>query len=370
VIKEALEALYKSYYGENQIIPCRCGVACENEYLLSKPKIVFALKEPHTSQSEIDITSCLERQIKRGLEGHPFERGWSYTWVQAGIWAYAIHNGFKSYRELRKPLYEAQGLQTIGIINLKKSGGGSSAIRSVISKRAKLEETLWKKELELLRPDLIICGNTYNDIVEDLVLPKMPLLKTKDFFYHYSKWNYGDNTSILLQFWHPGRRGDRDRTLKTLNLLVNRLKKNEPLMANNPNNFEKNTIPRVKKKGPPIIRLTRWESTISLPRKGNKAPQDNGYTTIYGVDAEGHERVYAQVPSEQWKEWSKTDSMWKVAHAAMIRHWLSDPRTRDGVILIHIEAALKKGDDKTAFDLWNALSESTRAEIMTKRKDQ
>ena len=368
MINEDLESLYKKYYGKNQKIPCRCGVACEEEYLLSNPKIVFALKEPHTSKSEINITSGLERQVKRGLKGQPFERGWSYTWVQAGIWAYAIHNGFKNYRELRKPLYEAQGIQTVGMINLKKSGGGPSAINNVISKRAKIEATLWKKELEIMHPDLIICGNTYNDIVENLILPKIPLLKTKDFFYHYSKWNYGDNTSILLQFWHPGRRGNRDQTLKTLNLLIDRLKKNEPFITKNFGKIEEKTIKFTEKQGPPIIRLTRWETTYSLPKKGSKEPKKDGDTTIYGVDKEGKERVYAQVPSEQWGEFSKTDSMWKTAHSAMIQRLLSDPSTRDTVILIYIESALKKGDEKTAFDLWNALSESTKAEIMAKQK--
>ena len=367
MINEDLEILYNNYYGENKIIPCRCGVASEKEYLLSNPKIVFALKEPHTSKSEINITSGLERQIIRGLKGRSFERGWSYTWVQAGIWAYAIHNGFKSYQELRKPLYEAQGIQTIGMINLKKSGGGPSAIRNVISKRAKIEAALWKKELEIMHPDLIICGNTYNDIVENLVLPKIPLLKTKDFYYHYSKWNYGDNTSILLQFWHPGRRGDRDQTLKTLNLLIDGLKKKEPFVTNNFGKIEEKTIKRIEKQGPPVIRLTRWETTLSLPKKGSKEPKKDGDTTIYGVDTEGKERIYAQVPSEQWAEWSKTDSMWKDAHSAMIQRLLSDPSTRDTVILINIEAALKKGEEDTAIKLWDALSDTTKAEIIAKQ---
>jgi len=365
-MNEDLETLYNKYYGKKQNIPCRCGVACENEYLLSNPKIVFALKEPHTSKSEINITSGLERQIKRGLKGRSFERGWSFTWVQAGIWAYAIHNGFRSYQELRKPLYEAQGIQTIGMINLKKSGSGPSAIKNVISKRAKIEAVLWKKELEIMHPDLIICGNTYNDIVENLILPKIPLLKTKDFFYHYSKWNYGDNTSILLQFWHPGRRGDRDQTLKTLNLLIDGLKKKEPFITNNFGKIEEKTIKRIEKQGPPIIRLTRWETTLSLPKKGSKAPENDGDTTLYGVDAEGNEKVYAQIPSEQWEEWSTTDPLWREAQSAIFQHLLSDPKTRDTVIQINLQSALEKGDKETAVKLWNALSDSAKAKLMAK----
>ena len=47
----------------------------------------------------------------------------------------------------------------------------------------------------------------------------------------------------------------------------------------------------------------------------------------------------------------------------MFKRLSSDPRTRDTVIIINIEAALKKGDEKTAIELWNALSETTKAKI-------
>lgn len=125
---------------------------------------------------------------------------------------------------------------------------------------------------------------------------------------------------------------------------------------------------RTKKQESPVIRLTRWSVTTSLPKKGSKDLKKDGDTTIYGVDAEGNERVYAQIPSEQWEQWSKTDSMWKTAHSAMIQGLLSNPSTRDTVILINIEAALKKGDEKMAAELWNALSDTKKAEILAKPK--
>lgn len=52
----------------------------------------------------------------------------------------------------------------------------------------------------------------------------------------------------------------------------------------------------------------------------------------------------------------------------MIQRLLSDPSTRDTVILINMEAAFRKGDEKMAVELWNALSESTKAEIIAKPK--
>jgi len=106
--------------------------------------------------------------------------------------------------------------------------------------------------------------------------------------------------------------------------------------------------------------------TSSLPKKGINDPKKDGDKTIYGVDVEGNERVYAQVPSEQWEEWSKTDPLWKQAQKVMFQHLLSDPKTRDTVIKINMRAALGKGDEETAVKLWNALSESAKAELMAK----
>ena len=103
---------------------------------------------------------------------------------------------------------------------------------------------------------------------------------------------------------------------------------------------------------------------LSSPEKGSKVPEKDGDTTIYGVDAEGNEKIYAQVPSEGWEEWSKTDPLWSQAQKTMFRCLLSDPKTRDTVIKINIQAALEKGDEETAIKLWNALSESAKVELM------
>lgn len=104
--------------------------------------------------------------------------------------------------------------------------------------------------------------------------------------------------------------------------------------------------------------------TLPLPKKESKDLKKDGDTTLYGVDAEGNERVYAYVPSEQWEGWSKTDPLWSQAQKTMFQRLLSDPKTRDTVIKINIQAALEKGDEETTIKLWNALSESAKVELM------
>ena len=125
---------------------------------------------------------------------------------------------------------------------------------------------------------------------------------------------------------------------------------------------------RIKKQESPIIRLTRWQVEASLSKKSSKEPPKGENWTICVVDAEGNERVYAQVPYEQFEKWSETDHLWRQDQSAMFDRLLSDPSTRHTVIKINIQAALEKGDKDTAIRLWNALSDSAKAELMAKPK--
>ena len=99
---------------------------------------------------------------------------------------------------------------------------------------------------------------------------------------------------------------------------------------------------RIKKQESPILRLTRWQVEASLSKKSSKELPKCENWTIYGVDAEGNERVYAQVPYEQYEKWSKTDHLWRQAQSAMFGRLLSDPITRDTVIKIISKQLWKK----------------------------
>jgi hypothetical protein len=125
-------------------------------------------------------------------------------------------------------------------------------------------------------------------------------------------------------------------------------------------------VARTKKQEHPIIRLTRFEIQITVPKKEDKESTKETIHTFYGVDAEGNERVYAQLSDEQFKKWSKKDSLWLQAQSAMFHRLLSKPKTRDSLIRINLKAALENGDEKMAAKLWDALSESAKAELMPK----
>jgi hypothetical protein len=82
----------------------------------------------------------------------------------------------------------------------------------------------------------------------------------------------------------------------------------------------------IKKQESAIIRLTRLQVDVSsLNKKTSKEPPKDENWTIYGVDAEGNERVYAQVRSGQFEKWSQTDRLWSQAQSALFDRLLSNP---------------------------------------------
>jgi len=224
MINERLDSLYKDYYGDriNDIIPC--GVVDEQVYLKVYPKIVFLLREPHAGKAGFTIPNGLRRNVEKGLRNERLERGYMYTWRQAGVWAYAIINGFDRYETLRKDVYVVKGLQAIGMTNLKKTGGGASSNPKQISHFAKKETTLWLKELDTMRPDIIICGNTYHDVIDNLGLEKILLVNKDRMPYYYSILYLGAVQTIILDFWHPNNRNKRNYNLSILSILIDRLK--------------------------------------------------------------------------------------------------------------------------------------------------
>jgi hypothetical protein len=243
MINDQLSELYAQYYSQRYNEDYKkkmimCGVVDEEAYLRSTPRIVFVLKEPHTDKVGFSIPERLNDNINRGTNG--FEKAWGYTWNQAGIWAYAVHNGFKNYEELRKPAVIAEGVRTIGMTNLKKTGGGPVEIQRKIRSEARREVELWRRELEIMDPELIICGRTYKNVTSNLGTEcnnRLPDIHGRT--YHYSLWEINGHKTVILEFSHPANRKNRDETLELLRQLMKSLE-DAGLIRKSDTNFESN----------------------------------------------------------------------------------------------------------------------------------
>lgn len=209
MVSKELEELYQRYC-ELYIAPNEhfvpCGVTNQEAYESSHPKLVFVLKEPNDPEQTPgwSIVGFLQRQVQSGLsDGHIYP-----IWKVVGIWSYAIHNGFPRYGDINTFQIAAEGLKCIGMTNLKKSGGGGTADNRLIYEYAKRTVELWKSELEIMAPDIILCCGTFW-IVVDLLGLKLKTTKTATGLY-YSVWNHGRGDALLVSISHPASRGKKD----------------------------------------------------------------------------------------------------------------------------------------------------------------
>ncbi|PIC58323.1 hypothetical protein CSV80_05685 [Sporosarcina sp. P12(2017)] len=62
----------------------------------------------------------------------------------------------------------ADGLSSIAITNLKKSGGGVSSNMDEILLQDEYAKELWMKEIELINPDIVVCCGTFS-VVKSVV---------------------------------------------------------------------------------------------------------------------------------------------------------------------------------------------------------
>jgi len=224
MINQKLISLYRDYFGDKFSDIISCGVIDEETYVSIYPKIIFILKEPHSTAKGWSIPNGLKRNVEKGLKREPLEKGYMHTWRQAGVWAYAIIYGFDKYKELRKDKYVTKGLRAIGMTNLKKTGGKASSNRKEISYHANQDKELWQNELEIMNPDIILCGSTYDDVFKNLGLERLLLYKNEQKSYFYSIYNISGRKSVIIDFLHPNNRKNREVNLSILRNMTNKLK--------------------------------------------------------------------------------------------------------------------------------------------------
>lgn len=202
MISEKLQELYELY--KRQLSPNEhfvpCGVVDQEAYEASSPKLVFVLKEVNDPRQTPgwSMVGFLQDQVKQGLSGQRIYQMWKVI----GIWAYAVHNGFPTYADINTVQTPAEGLQGIGMTNLKKSGGAGAASYRAVREYASKTTELWKSELEIMNPDIILCCGTFWIVTELLGLRSG---KTASGCY-YSVWKHENGEPLLVSTYHPASR--------------------------------------------------------------------------------------------------------------------------------------------------------------------
>lgn len=165
-------------------------------------KILFLLKEAYSKDDEKaswPLTDWLRTE-------HPID-GKHKIWKRVVEWTYALVNTNSkkipkfSEKEIKDNYNEY--LENIAVVNIKKSCGKSNSNMGEILKYAEQDKDFLSKEIELIDPDIIVCGYSIQ------ALMKVFDLKIKENSGYYSEnWFYVTDEifgkkRIILDFYHP-----------------------------------------------------------------------------------------------------------------------------------------------------------------------
>ena len=170
------------------------GVVNEKEYLDSKYKILYIMKEVNSYQNG---GWSLTEFISNGAR--------SQTRDNVARWTEGILNLEKDLdweylsgdNDPRRNIY----LKKIASINLKKTPGRHTSIAKEISMGAKNNKEIIKKQVDIYQPDIIICCGTSGIFVKDCLESDLTWQMTS----RGIEYMILDNT-IIVSFSHPEAR--------------------------------------------------------------------------------------------------------------------------------------------------------------------
>lgn len=176
------------------------GIIDEEEWntLPQGKKILFVLKEAYEDNHDRDGWSLSDELRKNGP--------WSSIWNRVSEWSYGImnssHGMLAPYCKLDKQQAN-EYLRKISILNIKKSGGEHSSVYEEISAYAKEDSQEIIREIELIDPDIIICGATFGDINE--ITGRTVEKGSNDNWYYFIDAIGGKNR-LFIDYYHPANR--------------------------------------------------------------------------------------------------------------------------------------------------------------------
>ncbi len=140
---------------------CRDGIVDEGEFRVTKPRVLFVMKEVNEYRGG-DIRTLLREK----------------PWKAIVRWTAGILDGFQSFEDLERLMlnqeYLRKQVDRIALINLKKTTGTSVSDMSVINAYADSDRALLLEQIEQIEPNIVVAAGTMDALVWLLDIPVKP----------------------------------------------------------------------------------------------------------------------------------------------------------------------------------------------------
>ena len=187
-MKENLKELFNQWQKEldGKFVPD--GTINFEQWEKTNKKILVILKETNDFDN-FGLNDLINKNITNSKSG--IWKG--LTWHNIGRVSYGLLNTSAPFKDAHKKRKET--LKHIAVMNIKKTAGKSKSKYKTIKFHAEKYKDYIKKEIEIINPDIVILGGTYDFLKNILNLEKISdnLYKEK-----------GNDKRIYIKCYHPG----------------------------------------------------------------------------------------------------------------------------------------------------------------------
>lgn len=186
-MKENLIKLFNQWQKELDGKFVADGTINSEKWEEANKKILVILKETNDFD-DYGLNDLINKNINNSKSG--IWKG--LTWHNVGRVSYSLLNISASFKDAHKKRKET--LKHIAVMNIKKTTGKSKSKNKVIKSHAKRYKDYIKKEIEIINPDIVLLGGTYDFLKRILNLEKIydNLYKEKE-----------NDKRIYIKCYHP-----------------------------------------------------------------------------------------------------------------------------------------------------------------------
>lgn len=195
---ERIDELFAETWGKCYSNVYRDGILCEEDFEAQSVRVLSLAKEVHGGGGG-DMREAWLGNFWKSKKDQPFENALSK-------WAYGILNNFPSLKEMDDEKRFA-AFKSIAIVNVKKTGGGSTSRDKVITEFARQWRNELQRQIEIIGPDVIVSGNVPRYAL-DALLPALDLKHTGCYKPPHDKRPVGVGrwgNYKVIDFRHPSR---------------------------------------------------------------------------------------------------------------------------------------------------------------------
>lgn len=164
------------------------GIIDEQLFSQANKKILFITKEPNKPNQEAgDFREWWQQRLEGGFS------------LRIAEWAHGLLNDFPVFDNINEEQRQ-QAIRSIAFMNLKKVGGGGTAVGSSIIEHVRNYRHYLLQEIDIIQPDIIITGISGKPLREEL-FGKLNW-KASGYGIEIAQFKHAK----LIDFYHPSSR--------------------------------------------------------------------------------------------------------------------------------------------------------------------